>query len=70
MEEYNKLHHLLAILRSRDIGFDELKEMANSGSSEARELINKTRVDRIRKLTEEEIQQLAKEIEEVKKRNG
>lgn len=66
MEGYEKLCHLLDILRSRGIGFNELKRL-NPGSAEVRELISKTRVKKLLNFSEEEIQQLAKEIEEVKK---
>jgi len=61
MKGYKELNHLLGILRSRGIGFDELKKL-NPDSPKIKKLISKTRVDRLSGLSEEEIQQLAREV--------
>lgn len=61
------LNDLMEILRVKNIELDELKEMIESNSPELKKLIKDTWLSVLKDLSPEELRELGREIEEIKK---
>lgn len=61
-------NYLIKVLQAKRIGPDELKEMLESNSPELKELIKESHLSILKDLSPDELRQLAREIEEGKRR--